>query len=346
MDLENIKNSTKQSIIKNFMENVKHAPRGASHQRPKSWSKGTKSGSDKKKMRREGKHAAREMNEAGDPWDSYDAWRLNNFTPQEAPQEEHPLDKREREHKQAISTATHDFAHEVDLNQYHGHSQQEMGKLLKKNIEDEYDNPREAAEHLAKVYPAPAGVDSKKYLQHLEQGIDVLSQNLSTEDTHKALAGNMFWQMGKSGNFLPITNTVKSDISESIYRKLKAKLNEQYPVVPSHEGDPELEADKIAGIESSLSPAERDPFHLLSQQDREEVHSTLKKNPGPNGKQLLFRSGMRQLRTIADMAADTKTYGDDPKALHRIVQLADYMEKAASEHDDQQADSAGGSIPF
>lgn len=45
------------------MENVKHARRGAQHQRPKSWSKGTKSGSDKKKMRREGKNTAQEMNE-------------------------------------------------------------------------------------------------------------------------------------------------------------------------------------------------------------------------------------------------------------------------------------------
>lgn len=337
MNLENIKNSIKESIVQNFMENVKHARRGPEHQRPKSWSKGTKSGSDKKKMRREGKDAAREMNEAGDPWDSYDAWRLNNFTPQKAPQEEHPSDKRERERRQAISTATHDFADEIDLNQYHGHSQQEMGKLLKKNIENEYDHPREAAEHLAKVYPAPAGVDSKKYLQHLEQGIDVLSQNLSTEDTHKALAGNIFWQMGKSGNFLPITNTVKSDISESIYHKLKAKLSEQYPVIPSYEGDPELESDKIAGIETSLSPEERDPFHLLSQEDRESVHKTLKDNPGYNGERMLLRGGMRQLRTIADMARDTKTYGDDPKALHRIVQLADYMEKAVDERDDTQS---------
>ena len=136
------------------------------------------------------------------------------------------------------------------------------------------------------------------------------------------------------------------EMNESFYNILKRKLDEQSPVVPSYEGDPELEADKIAGIESSLSPAERDPFHLLSQQDREEVHSTLKRNPGPNGKQLLFRSGRRQLRAIADMAADPKTNGDDPKALQRIVQLADYMEKAANEHDDQQADSAGGSIPF
>jgi len=66
MDLENIKNSTKDAIIQNFMENVKHARRGASHQRPKSWSKGTKSGSDKRKMREEGKRDAREMNEEAD----------------------------------------------------------------------------------------------------------------------------------------------------------------------------------------------------------------------------------------------------------------------------------------
>lgn len=70
MNLENIKNSIKESIVRNFMENVKHARRGPEHQRPKSWSKGTKSGSDKKKMRREGKDAAREMNEARYEWSS------------------------------------------------------------------------------------------------------------------------------------------------------------------------------------------------------------------------------------------------------------------------------------
>jgi len=66
MDLENIKESTKQSIIQNFMENVKHARRGAQHQRPKSWSKGTKSGSDKRKMREQGKRETRELHESPD----------------------------------------------------------------------------------------------------------------------------------------------------------------------------------------------------------------------------------------------------------------------------------------
>ena len=64
MDLENIKESTKDGIIQSFMENAKFARRGASHQRPKSWSKGTKSCSSKRKMREEGKREAKQMNEA------------------------------------------------------------------------------------------------------------------------------------------------------------------------------------------------------------------------------------------------------------------------------------------
>jgi len=66
MNIENIKESTKDSIIQSFMENAKFARRGSQHQRPKSWSKGTKSGSDKKKMRREGKRETRELHESPD----------------------------------------------------------------------------------------------------------------------------------------------------------------------------------------------------------------------------------------------------------------------------------------
>jgi hypothetical protein len=63
-NLNKIKQLIKENIIFNFMENAKFAARGAQHQRPKSWSKGTKSGSDKKKMRREGKRQS-------DPRDQY-----------------------------------------------------------------------------------------------------------------------------------------------------------------------------------------------------------------------------------------------------------------------------------
>jgi hypothetical protein len=64
MDMENIKKAVKESVLQNFMEAAKFARRGAEKQRPKSWSKGTKSGSDKRKMREEGKRDARDMNEA------------------------------------------------------------------------------------------------------------------------------------------------------------------------------------------------------------------------------------------------------------------------------------------
>ena len=55
MDMKNIKKAVKESILQNFMEAAKFARRGAEKQRPKSQSKSIKSGSDKRKMREEGK---------------------------------------------------------------------------------------------------------------------------------------------------------------------------------------------------------------------------------------------------------------------------------------------------
>ena len=64
MDMENIKKAVKQSIVQNFMAEakMKDGP-GKTSQRPKSWDKGTKSGSEKRKMREQGKREAREINE-------------------------------------------------------------------------------------------------------------------------------------------------------------------------------------------------------------------------------------------------------------------------------------------
>ena len=63
--LKEVKEMVKESIIHNFMENAKpeFARRGAGKQRPKSWDKGTKSGSEKRKMREQGKREAQQMNE-------------------------------------------------------------------------------------------------------------------------------------------------------------------------------------------------------------------------------------------------------------------------------------------
>lgn len=65
-EMVEIKYSVKENILSNFMENAKpeFARRGAAQQRPKSWSKGTKSGSDKRKMREQGKREAKQVDEA------------------------------------------------------------------------------------------------------------------------------------------------------------------------------------------------------------------------------------------------------------------------------------------
>ena len=69
MDMENIKKVVKESILQNFMEAAKTVRMtdgpGKNSQRPKSWSKGIKSGSDKRKMREQGKRDAQQINEEG-----------------------------------------------------------------------------------------------------------------------------------------------------------------------------------------------------------------------------------------------------------------------------------------
>ena len=59
----------KNSKKREKREKPVHAPRGASAQRPKSWNKGVKSGSEMKKVREEGKKQAAGMYEASGPSD-------------------------------------------------------------------------------------------------------------------------------------------------------------------------------------------------------------------------------------------------------------------------------------
>lgn len=66
MKMENIKEAVKTNIVQNFFENAKpeFARRGASHQRPKKFGKGGKSGTERTQARREGKKAAQQMDES------------------------------------------------------------------------------------------------------------------------------------------------------------------------------------------------------------------------------------------------------------------------------------------
>lgn len=60
---EEVQQLTRQNIISNLLETKMKDGPGKTSQRPKSWDKGTKSGSEKRKMREQGKREAREMNE-------------------------------------------------------------------------------------------------------------------------------------------------------------------------------------------------------------------------------------------------------------------------------------------
>lgn len=69
---EELRQMIKQKIVSTIMEGKKcdkcdkpvHAPSGASHQRPKSWNKGSKDGTRQTQDRREGKRQAQEMSES------------------------------------------------------------------------------------------------------------------------------------------------------------------------------------------------------------------------------------------------------------------------------------------
>lgn len=76
--MDEFKSLIKENIVFNFLENAKpeFARRGAGRQRPKSWNKGTKSGSEKRKMREQGKRESdqREVYEGVSP---FKRWELH-----------------------------------------------------------------------------------------------------------------------------------------------------------------------------------------------------------------------------------------------------------------------------
>ena len=191
--MKNIKKAVKESILQNFMEAAKFARRGAEKQRPKSWSKGTKSGSDKRKMREEGKREAGQMNEYynRDPGYQYNP-QPDDPRPGQPGGPPDPEAEREEMGKR-ISNAVHDWVEETGLHIHHGHSTKQMREVLNARIENSYDNIADAASHLIDVYPAPEGVDPEQYKKHMEQGIHGYATGGSLENRNKMLAGNPYY---------------------------------------------------------------------------------------------------------------------------------------------------------
>ena len=202
MDMENIKKAVKESIVQNFMEAAKFAPRGAEKQRPKSWSKGTKSGSDKRKMREEGKRQS-------DPREVYEQYGEPGYQYNPQPDDSRPgqpggprdIEAEREEMGKSISGAVHDWVEETGLHKQHGHSTDEMRKALKARIENSYNTSNgdvkndisDAASDLMSVYPAPKGVDPEEYKKHMEQGIHAYATAPTREHRIKMLAGNPYF---------------------------------------------------------------------------------------------------------------------------------------------------------
>lgn len=219
MDMKNIKKAVKESILQNFMEAAKFARRGAERQRPKSWSKGIKSGSDKRKMREQGKRDASEMQEQYmEPGYQY------NPQPDDYPNDRYAKEikqeKEENRKRKRISNAVYDWVQETGIHTAHGHSVEEASKALKAGIENSYDDIADAASDLISVYPAPKGVDPEEYKKHMEQGIRGYATATSPKHRDEMLTGNPYYDAINESY----------DVSSYYYNRLKEETND----IPRH----------------------------------------------------------------------------------------------------------------
>ena len=245
--MKNIKKVIKESVVQNFMEAAKFARRGAEKQRPKSWSKGTKSGSDKRKMREQGKRES-------DPREMYEQHREPGYQYNPQPDDPKPgqpggprdIEAEREEMGKSISGAVHDWVEETGLHQHHGHSTDEMRKALKAGIENSYntnygnvkDDIADAASDLMSVYPAPKGVDPKEYKKHMEQGIHAYATAPTREHRIKMLAGNpYFGGIDESYNRSSYYYNRLKEETNDIPRHAKVSGEEVYDAMDPHAED-------------------------------------------------------------------------------------------------------------
>ena len=231
MDIENIKKAVKESIVQNFMESTKTVRMtdgpGKNSQRPKSWSKGIKSGSHKRKMREQGKRDASEMHEQyTEPGYQYNP-QPDDPEPGQ-PGGPRDIEAERREMGKSISGAVRDWVQETGLHKYHGHSTDEMLNALKAGIEKSYNTNNgnikhdiaDAASDLISIYPAPKGVDPKQYKMHMEQGIHGYATATSRKHRHEMLTGNPYYDAINESY----------DVSSYYYNRLKEETND----IPRH----------------------------------------------------------------------------------------------------------------
>jgi len=168
-------------------------------------------------MREEGKRQSdpREVYEVWDrrTSDAYDAWLL----PPDEPEPPHKYPEEQAQERKNISNAVYDWVSDTGLHSHFGHTKDEADKLLNKHIENEYESPGDAAEHLVTVYPAPKGVDPEQYKKHMEHGIHGYATATSPEHRDKMLTGN------------PYYDAINESYDRSSYFYNKLKENTEIP---------------------------------------------------------------------------------------------------------------------
>ena len=294
--MKNIKKAVKESILQNFMEAAKFARRGAEKQRPKSWSKGTKSGSDKRKMREEGKRQS-------DPREVYEQYTEPGYQYNPQPDDPRPgqpggprdIEAEREEMGKSISGAVQDWVEETGLHKQHGHSTDEMRKALKARIENSYDDIADAASDLISVYPAPKGVDPKQYKKHMEQGIRGYATATSPKHRDEMLTGNPYYDAINESY----------DVSSYYYNRLKESNGNDIPRHAQVTGEEVYDAmDPHAQDREQLQGKHPDAVHAEHYEDAmKKLKETEEKTGDPShAKSLVARSAIAAALAHASMS--------------------------------------------
>ena len=263
MDMENIKKVVKESIVQNFMEAAKFAPRGAEKQRPKSWSKGTKSGSDKRKMREEGKRDAQQINEEGHDeerdavamgYGSAAAARRDNWG--HSPEQIKRAQEIARQQDQETETKRRSWSATNILPLLQKHGMEELAKKTDPNGMPTYAfaHPNSTAFYQDFIAAHTAGIQDNKENNHGEIGRTRFHQNAITDAQQRMDLDNRL-------NAKKMQQST-GDLSETYYNKLKENTEiprharETPEETPDYYG--ELEAQRAAGTSNEESPSVAD----------------------------------------------------------------------------------------
>jgi hypothetical protein len=325
MYMKNIKKVVKENIVQNFMEAAKFARRGAEKQRPKSWSKGTKSGSDKRKMREQGKRDAQQINEEGHD-EERDAVAMGYGSAAGArrdkwghsPEQIERAEEIARQQDQETETNRRSWSATNVLPLLQKHGMEELAKKTDPNGMPTYafTHPNSTAFYQDFIAAHTAGIQDNKENNYGEIGRARFHKNAITDAQQRM-------DLDTRLNAKKMQQST-GDLSEMYYNRLKEETNE----IPRHA---QVTGEEVYG---AMDPHAEDREQLMGKQPDglhaehyEDFMKTLKGTQDPSqGKLLVTRGAIGAALGRASMSNSK-----DP-ILRDVVSILGASRKALDDH--------------